>query len=48
MQEKAIGRARARPCKQKIAPPHRKPHDLKAALAAASLYRLPQTARKGL
>jgi len=40
--------AQGRPYKQKIAPSHRKPHDLKAAFATASLRRLPQTARKGL
>ncbi|EEV16761.1 hypothetical protein [Campylobacter gracilis] len=48
MQEKVASLAQGRPYKQKITPPHRKPHDLKAAFAAASLRRLPQTARKGL
>ena len=44
MQEKAASLAQGHPYKQKIAPPHRQPHDLKAAFAAASLHRLPQMA----
>ena len=41
--------SRARPsCKQKVAPPHRKPHDLKAAFATASLRRFADGSQRAI
>nr|WP_315046647.1 hypothetical protein [uncultured Campylobacter sp.] len=47
MQEKAIAR-QGPPCKQKVTPPYRKPHDLKAAFAAASLRRFADGSQRAI